>query len=173
MTSNIGSRQLKDFGSGVGFSTGAKNAQMDDHAKSVIENALKKAFAPEFLNRIDDVVVFSHLTKENIYKIIDIELEKLYSRVAGLGFKLKLDDEAKEFLSDKGYDSNFGARPLKRAIQKYVEDMLAEEIIKAELAEGDSIEIVMDKDNNTLKANISKSAPPPPKSKKKKEENNT
>ncbi len=173
MTSNIGSRQLKDFGSGVGFSTGAKTAQMDDHAKGVIENALKKAFAPEFLNRIDDVVVFSHLTKENIHKIIDIELEKLYSRISGLGFKLKLDDEAKDFLGDKGYDSNFGARPLKRAIQKYVEDMLAEEIIKAELAEGDSIEIVMDKENNTLKANISKSSPPPPKSKKKKEENNS
>jgi ATP-dependent Clp protease ATP-binding subunit ClpC len=174
MTSNIGSRQLKDFGTGVGFNTTAKTAQLDDHARGVIENALKKAFAPEFLNRIDDVVVFNQLSKENIYKIIDIELEKLYQRVASLGFKIKLDDEAKEFLSDKGYDSNFGARPLKRAIQKYVEDMLAEEIIKAELVEGDSIEIVMDKEHNSLKANILKSTPPnPPKSKKKKEENNT
>ena len=173
MTSNIGSRQLKDFGTGVGFATGAKNAQMDEHARGVIENALKKAFAPEFLNRIDDVVIFNSLSKEDIIKIIDIELEKLYSRIAGLGYKLKLNDEAKDFLADKGNDVNYGARPLKRAIQKYVEDMLAEEIIKAELQEGDNIEVVFDKEAHLLKANISKSSPPPPKSKKKKEENNS
>ncbi|HCI54825.1 MAG TPA: Clp protease ClpC [Bacteroidales bacterium] len=173
MTSNIGSRQLKDFGTGVGFATGAKNAQFDDHARGVIENALKKAFAPEFLNRIDDVVIFNTLSKEDIIKIIDIELEKLYSRIAGLGYKLKLNDEAKDFLADKGNDVNYGARPLKRAIQKYVEDMLAEEIIKAELQEGDNIEVVFDKEAHVLKANISKSSPPPPKSKKKKEENNS
>ena len=171
MTSNIGSRQLKDFGSGVGFATGAKTAQMDDHARGVIENALKKAFAPEFLNRIDDVVVFNQLNKDDIIRIIDIELEKLYSRITALGYKIKLNDEAKEFLADKGYDQSYGARPLKRAIQKYVEDMLAEEIIKSELQEGDSIEVVFDKESNTLKANISK-ATPPAKPKKKKEENN-
>jgi ATP-dependent Clp protease ATP-binding subunit ClpC len=173
MTSNIGSRQLKDFGTGVGFATGAKNAQFDEHARGVIENALKKAFAPEFLNRIDDVVIFNTLSKEDIIKIIDIELEKLYSRIAGLGYKLKLNDEAKDFLADKGNDVNYGARPLKRAIQKYVEDMLAEEIIKAELQEGDNIEVAFDKEAHVLKANISKSSPPPPKSKKKKEENNS
>lgn len=171
MTSNIGSRQLKDFGTGVGFSTSAKTAQMDDHARGVIENALKKAFAPEFLNRIDDVVVFNQLNKEDIVRIIDIELEKLYSRITALGYKIKLSDDAKDFLADKGYDQSYGARPLKRAIQKYVEDMLAEEIIKAELQEGDSIEVVFDKETNALKANISK-ATPPAKPKKKKEENN-
>ena len=112
-------------------------------------------------------------SKEDIIKIIDIELEKLYSRIAGLGYKLKLNDEAKDFLADKGNDVNYGARPLKRAIQKYVEDMLAEEIIKAELQEGDNIEVVFDKEAHLLKANISKSSPPPPKSKKKKEENNS
>jgi ATP-dependent Clp protease ATP-binding subunit ClpC len=144
MTSNIGSRQLKDFGQGVGFSTSNKSNQTEEYARGVIEGALKKAFAPEFLNRIDDVVIFNSLTKENIYKIIDIELENLYKRVSELGFKLILKDDAKEFLSEKGYDSNFGARPLKRAIQKYVEDVLAEEIIKKELVEGDTIELSFD-----------------------------
>ncbi len=136
-----------------------------------MKNALKKAFAPEFLNRIDDVVVFNQLNKEDIVRIIDIELEKLYSRITALGYKIKLSDDAKDFLADKGYDQSYGARPLKRAIQKYVEDMLAEEIIKAELQEGDSIEVVFDKETNALKANISK-ATPPAKPKKKKEENN-
>lgn len=171
MTSNIGSRQLKDFGSGVGFTTAAKSGAMDEHSKGVIENALKKAFAPEFLNRIDDVIVFSSLSKEHIHSIIDIELERLYKRISDLGYKIKLTDEAKDFIAEKGYDSNFGARPLKRAIQKYIEDNLAEEIIKAEMAEGDSIEMVFDKENNTLKANITKQGPPP-KPRKKKEENN-
>jgi ATP-dependent Clp protease ATP-binding subunit ClpC len=170
MTSNIGSRQLKDFGAGVGFSTNAKTNQLDEHARGVIEHSLKKAFAPEFLNRIDDVIVFNSLGKEEIHKIIDIELEQLYKRVTDLGYKLKLSDEAKDFISDKGFDSNFGARPLKRAIQKYVEDALAEEIIKGELTEGDQIELNFDKDNNTLKAVVIKSQAPP-KSKKKKEEN--
>ena len=131
---------------------------------------LKKAFAPEFLNRIDDVIVFNSLGKEDIHKIIDIELEHLYKRVTELGYKLKLTDEAKDFISDKGFDANFGARPLKRAIQKYVEDALAEEIIKGELTEGDQIELSFDKENNTLKAVVQKSVVPP-KSKKKKEEN--
>ena len=168
MTSNIGSRQLKDFGQGVGFSTTAKQSQTEDHSRGVIENSLKKAFAPEFLNRVDDVVIFNSLSKEDIHKIIDIELDYLYKRVNELGFKIKMTEEAKDFLSEKGYDVNFGARPLKRAIQKYVEDPLAEEIIKAEMAEGDLIEIIYDKtkDPEALKMVINK----PSKARKKKEE---
>merc|ERR1712173_278850 len=126
MTSNIGARKLKDFGTGVGFGTSAQQAQESDHAKGVIENALKKAFAPEFLNRIDDVIIFNSLEKEDIHKIIDIEIEKLYARVEDLGYQLNLSDSAKDFIADKGYDSAYGARPLKRAIQKYLEDALAE-----------------------------------------------
>ncbi len=175
MTSNIGSRQLKDFGQGVGFATEAKTSASDDHSKGVIESALKKAFAPEFLNRIDDVVLFNSLSKEHIHKIIDVELVHLYKRVEELGFKLKLSDEAKDFISDKGFDANFGARPLKRSIQKYLEDPLAEEIIKAELVEGDIIEVVLDKETSTLKISVTKAAVPPPPAKtgtgrKKKEE---
>jgi ATP-dependent Clp protease ATP-binding subunit ClpC len=170
MTSNIGSRQLKDFGQGVGFSTGARAGAADDNARSVIEHSLKKAFAPEFLNRIDDVIVFNSLSKEDIHRIIDIELGHLYKRITDLGYKLKLSDAAKDFISEKGFDSNFGARPLKRAIQKYVEDALAEEIIKGELTEGDQIDLDLDKDNNTLKVVVHK-AQPPAKPKKKKEEN--
>lgn len=166
MTSNIGSRQLKEFGQGVGFATTSKTNQADEHARGVIENSLKKAFAPEFLNRIDDVVIFNGLSQEDIFKIIDLELEHLYKRVNELGYKVKLSEEAKEFLTDKGYDSNFGARPLKRAIQKYVEDPMAEEIIKGELNEGDTLEVIKDPDAEALKISVIK----PPKPKKKKEE---
>ncbi len=166
MTSNIGSRQLKEFGQGVGFATTAKSNQADEHARGVIENSLKKAFAPEFLNRIDDVVIFNGLSKEDIFKIIDLELEHLYKRVHDLGYKVKLSDDAKEFLTEKGYDSNFGARPLKRAIQKYVEDPMAEEIIKGDLSEGDTIELIKDPESESLKVSVAK----PPKPKKKKEE---
>ncbi|MBP7244564.1 MAG: ATP-dependent Clp protease ATP-binding subunit [Bacteroidia bacterium] len=166
MTSNIGSRQLKDFGQGVGFGTSAKTSQVDEHSRSVIESSLKKAFAPEFLNRIDDVVVFNSLSKEDIFKIIDLELGSLYKRVGELGYKVKLTDDAKEFLTDKGYDSSFGARPLKRAIQKYIEDPMAEEIIKGQLSEGDTIELGWEKDTEQLSINIVK----PPKQRKKKEE---
>ncbi|WP_282787535.1 ATP-dependent Clp protease ATP-binding subunit [Flavobacterium croceum] len=144
MTSNVGARQLKDFGQGVGFGTSAKVAQADEHSKSVIENALKKTFAPEFLNRIDDVIVFNALEKHDIDKIIEIELKKLYARIADLGYKLILTDSAKAFIAEKGYDKQFGARPLKRAIQKYVEDTLAEEIITSKIMAGD--EIIMDKE---------------------------
>jgi ATP-dependent Clp protease ATP-binding subunit ClpC len=139
MTSNIGARQLKDFGQGVGFGTSAKMSQAGEHAKGVIENALKKAFAPEFLNRIDDVVVFNALEKEDIQKIIFIELKKLYTRIAELGYTLSLSEKAVDFIADKGFDKQFGARPLKRAIQKYVEDLLAEEIITSKIAIGDEI----------------------------------
>ena len=156
MTSNIGSRQLKDFGQGVGFGTAAKSDQEDSHAKSVIENALKKTFAPEFLNRIDDVVVFNALSREHIHKIIDIELSKLYNRIDGLGYTLNLSENAKDYIADKGFDKKYGARPLKRAIQKYIEDSLAEEIINSKLKEGDSISIDLDKKTNDLIIKITK-----------------
>ncbi len=139
MTSNIGARQLKDFGQGVGFGTAAKTAQADDYNKSVIENALKKAFAPEFLNRIDDVIVFNSLEKHDIDKIIDIEMEKLILRIKDLGYTFTISEKAKDFIAEKGFDKQFGARPLKRAIQKYVEDALAEEIITSKIHEGDEI----------------------------------
>jgi ATP-dependent Clp protease ATP-binding subunit ClpC len=152
MTSNIGARQLKDFGQGVGFGTAAKTAQADDYNKSVIENALKKAFAPEFLNRIDDVIVFNSLEKGDIDKIIDIEMEKLILRVKDLGYTLNITEKAKDFIAEKGFDKQFGVRPLKRAIQKYVEDALAEEIITSKIHEGDII--FMDLDEVALELNI-------------------
>ena len=154
MTSNIGARKLKDFGSGVGFGTSAQKSQESSNARSVIENALKKAFAPEFLNRIDDVVVFNNLEKEDIDKIIDIELSKLLERVSELGYTLKLSKKAKSFIAEKGFDKQYGARPLKRAIQKYVEDALAEEIIKSNVHEGDVINLDIGKDDTTLEIKI-------------------
>ncbi|WP_136666677.1 ATP-dependent Clp protease ATP-binding subunit [Flavobacterium sp. H122] len=160
MTSNVGARQLKDFGQGVGFGTAAKQAQADEHSKGVIENALKKTFAPEFLNRIDDVIVFNSLEKEDIDKIIDIELQKLYGRIKELGYSLELTDEAKAFIAEKGFDRQFGARPLKRAIQKYVEDALAEEIITSKIHEGDVIEMDLDNDSQELKIKVKKSEKP-------------
>ncbi|GGI29403.1 ATP-dependent Clp protease ATP-binding subunit [Pedobacter mendelii] len=150
MTSNIGARQLKDFGQGVGFSTTAKTNQADSHSRGVIESALKRAFAPEFLNRVDDVVVFNSLGKDEIFKIIDIELKALFGRVHTLGYEIILTENAKEYIADKGFDSNFGARPLKRAIQKYLEDPIAEEILKGELAEGDVLEIDYDKTTEVI-----------------------
>lgn len=141
MTSNIGSRQLKDFGQGVGFSTTAKMAGKSTYSQGVIENALRKAFAPEFLNRIDDVVIFDSLSREDIHKIIDIELSHLFSRVKEMGFTLELTEKAKDFIVEKGWDEQFGARPLKRAIQKYVEDPLAEEIIRTKLSAGDVLQL--------------------------------
>ncbi|WP_034058733.1 ATP-dependent Clp protease ATP-binding subunit [Lacinutrix jangbogonensis] len=147
MTSNIGARKLKDFGTGIGFGTASQKSQEDANARAVIQNALKKSFAPEFLNRIDDVVVFNPLEKEDINKIIDIELEKLLSRIEGLGYHLELTDAAKNYIADKGFDKQYGARPLKRAIQKYVEDALAEEIINSQVSEGDKI--IMDLDSKT------------------------
>lgn len=156
MTSNIGARQLKDFGQGVGFSTAAKTNQADSHSRGVIESALKRAFAPEFLNRVDDVVVFNSLGKEEIFRIIDIELKALFGRVHTLGYEIALTDNAKEYIADKGFDSNFGARPLKRAIQKYLEDPIAEEILKGELAEGDVLEIDYDKTTELISINHKK-----------------
>ncbi len=147
LTSNIGTRDLKDFGDGVGFGTTAKKSNTDARARSTIENALKKAFAPEFLNRIDDIVIFNNLEKEDISKIIDLELAKLYARLEKLNYKVDLTDEAKEFIAEKGWDKDFGARPLKRAIQKYIEDLLAEMLVNKLLTEGGTV---------TLKVNEAK-----------------
>ena len=158
MTSNIGSRQLKDFGSGVGFNTQAKRSGKTTYAQGVIENALKKAFAPEFLNRIDDVVVFNNLERDDIHKIIDIELKGLYGRIHQLGYKVRVTEKAKDFLVEKGWDPHFGARPLKRSIQKYIEDELAEEIIKTKLGEGDTIVIDYSKTAAKITIKIRKKA---------------
>jgi len=156
MTSNIGARKLKDFGTGIGFGTSAQKSQEDANARAVIQNALKKSFAPEFLNRIDDVVVFNALEKEDIHKIIDIELDKLLTRIKGLGYTLKLTKAAKDYIADKGFDKQYGARPLKRAIQKYIEDALAEEIITSHVQEGDKIIMDLDKKANEITIKIDK-----------------
>jgi ATP-dependent Clp protease ATP-binding subunit ClpC len=140
MTSNIGARDLKDFGSGIGFSTKSRVDNMEEQAKSTIQNALKKAFAPEFINRLDDIIVFNSLERSDLHQIIDLLLVKLMTRLANLGFAVELTEKAKDFIADKGYDPQYGARPLNRAIQKYLEDPLAEEILKGELAEGEVIE---------------------------------
>ncbi len=160
MTSNVGARQLKDFGQGVGFGTAARVANADDNSKGIIENALKKTFAPEFLNRIDDVIVFNALEKEDIDVIIEIELKKLYSRVKELGYNLDLSDKAKAFIAEKGFDRQFGARPLKRAIQKYVEDALAEEIITSKIASGDEIFMDIEEGSQELTVKVQKAGEP-------------
>jgi ATP-dependent Clp protease ATP-binding subunit ClpC len=159
MTSNIGARQLADFGTGVGFGTKAQSESRDDNAKSVIQNALRKAFSPEFLNRVDDMIMFKSLGKNEILQIIDLELSKLYARINSLGYQVELKDKAKDFIVDKGYDEKFGARPLKRAIQKYIEDPLAEEIIKANLVEGDTIQLDYEDGKDELIVSIKKSKP--------------
>jgi ATP-dependent Clp protease ATP-binding subunit ClpC len=156
MTSNIGARQLQDFGTGVGFGTTAKTTVEQDDRKGVIEGALKRAFAPEFLNRIDDVVMFGSLDREHIHQIIDIELEKLFVRVTDLGYGITLTENAKDYIADKGFDSKFGARPLKRAIQKYLEDPLAEEIISTKLEEGDLLEVDFDKKAEEVRVKVKK-----------------
>ncbi|MEO2079063.1 MAG: ATP-dependent Clp protease ATP-binding subunit [Leeuwenhoekiella sp.] len=156
MTSNIGARKLKDFGQGVGFGTAARKEQAEENAKGVIQQALKKAFAPEFLNRVDDVIVFNALDRKEIHQIIDIELKKLYQRIETLGYHLTLSDKAKEFISDKGFDKEYGARPLKRAIQKYIEDALAEEIISSKITEGDRIFMDLEDDKEELSIKIEK-----------------
>jgi ATP-dependent Clp protease ATP-binding subunit ClpC len=149
MTSNLGSRQLKDFGGGVGFSTPSKTVDADKNMKIVIENALKRFFSPEFLNRIDDVIVFASLDRTSIRTILDLNLAKLLKRIEDLGFKVKFSDAAKEFLADKGFDPDLGARPLGRTIQKFVEDPIAEELLKMEMSDGDTIDIDYDKEANT------------------------
>ena len=156
MTSNIGARKLKDFGTGIGFGTSSQKSQEDANARGVIQNALKKSFAPEFLNRIDDVVVFNPLEREDINKIIDIELAKLYKRIDDLGYNIELTDIAKDYIATKGFDKEYGARPLKRAIQKYVEDALAEEIITSKIHEGDKIILDLNETTDEIKITIEK-----------------
>ena len=152
MTSNIGTRQLKDFGHGVGFSTSSNDNK--DFSRGVIQKALNRAFSPEFLNRVDDIIMFDQLSKDAIYKIIDLELKGFYQRVEALGYKLIITDAAKDFIASKGYDIQFGARPLKRAIQKYLEDEMAEMIIRATVNEGDTIIVDFDKDNQKIVTQI-------------------
>ena len=155
MTSNIGTRELKEFGRGVGFSAQQPGSKDDNEmARGIIEKALKKAFAPEFLNRIDDVIIFGSLSKDDIHKIINIELAGLYKRVESLGYKLNLTENAKNFIVSKGYDTQYGARPLKRAIQKYLEDEMAEVIIQASVSEGDEIEVDYDEKEEKIKTKI-------------------
>ena len=156
MTSNIGTRQLKDFGRGVGFNTQMAGEPDKDFSRSVIQKALNKAFAPEFLNRVDDIIMFDQLDKAAIHKIIDIELQGLYQRVSNLGYELSITDEAKDFIATKGYDVQFGARPLKRAIQKYLEDEMAEMIIRASVGEGDTIIVDFDKEEQKITTSIKK-----------------
>ena len=163
MTSNIGARELKDFGSGIGFNTNSKKASIVDNNKGVIQKALKRAFSPEFLNRIDDIIIFNNLKREDINKIIDIEMNSLLRRIASLGYTIKISAAAKDFIAEKGFDEKFGARPLKRAIQKYFEDPLSEEIITAKIKEGDTIKVDLTSDKTTLEMKIIK-----PKNKSKK-----
>jgi ATP-dependent Clp protease ATP-binding subunit ClpC len=151
MTSNIGARQLKDFGAGVGFQTANRVENADENNKAVIEKALKRTFSPEFLNRIDDVVIFNSLTQENIFSIIDILMKGVTARLTTLGFNLELSEEAKKFIAEKGYDQQFGARPLHRAIQKYLEDPLAEEILNMHIKAGDTLIATLDSENGKIK----------------------
>ncbi len=157
MTSNIGARELKDFGQGIGFNTTAKQTNTANNNKSVIEKALKRAFAPEFLNRIDDIIIFNHLKKEDINIIIDIEMNSLLKRIEVLGYKVTISKKAKDFIAEKGFDVKFGARPLNRAIQKYFEDPLSEMIISAQIKEGDIIKVDLDKEGILLKMSMKKS----------------
>ena len=154
MTSNVGARQVKDFGRGLGFETASQKAQSNDIEKSVIEKELKKTFSPEFLNRIDDIIVFNTLEKKDIRKIVDIELVHLIDRIDQLGYKIEITKAAKDFIADKGYDSKYGARPLNRAIQKHVEDLIAEHIVNNSIKEGDTISIDKNKDQDMLELNV-------------------
>ena len=147
MTSNIGARQLKDFGTGVGFETAATKSQSDDVEKGIINRELKKTFSPEFLNRIDDIIIFNTLCKKSLRQIVDLELSKLILRIEKLGYQVKISSKAKEFIAEKGFDQKYGARPLNRAIQKYIEDLIAENVVSNTIKDGDSISIDTDKDN--------------------------
>ena len=151
MTSNLGTRKLKTIGKGLGFSTTARKENLGQQTKSVIEKSLQKAFAPEFLNRLDDVILFNHLNQNNINQILEIELTKVINRINKLNYKITLSTKAKEYLSQKGFDEKFGARPLKRVIQKHIEDLLAEYIISGNIKEGDKINIDVKNDKIIVK----------------------
>ena len=154
MTSNLGSRQLREFGNGVGFQTAAKESARDEVARSIVEKALKRHFAPEFLNRVDDVIMFNSLTKDNIFKIIDIELQHLRSRLERLGIGLELTEDAKEFLMEKGWDPDLGARPLRRCLEHYVEDEIAERLVKETVREGQAILVSKASEEENLSFNV-------------------
>ena len=156
MTSNIGARELKDFGQGIGFNTIAKKSNSSNENKRVIQKALQRSFSPEFLNRIDDIIIFNTLQKSDINKIIDIEMNSLLKRIAKLGYTVKVSKIAKDFIAEKGFDPKFGARPLKRAIQKYFEDPLSEEIIKSQIKAGDNIKVELNKEKTALLIRINK-----------------
>ncbi|MCS6906100.1 MAG: ATP-dependent Clp protease ATP-binding subunit [Bacteroidia bacterium] len=151
MTSNVGAKELREFGTGIGFGSSNRSAQSYDHVKSTLEGALRKVFRPEFLNRVDDVIVFRPLEKEHIMKIIDIALDKVKKRIEALGYRLIITDEVKEFIAEKGFDSQFGARPLNRAIQKYIEDMIADELLSTNIKPDDVLELVMDKEKQLVR----------------------
>jgi ATP-dependent Clp protease ATP-binding subunit ClpC len=170
MTSNIGSRQLKDFGTGVGFNTTAKAESVGEASRSVIENALKRTFAPEFLNRIDDVIIFDSLRKDAIKKIINLELAKVVERIETLGYNIVVADEVKEFIVEKGWDEQYGARPLSRAIQKYIEDPLAEELIVQKPVSGSLISLTTDAEKENITLTISEASPSKKTTKKKKDD---
>ena len=155
MTSNIGARQLQDFGTGMGFATKSKEAETNKNSKIIIQNALKKTFSPEFLNRIDDVVIFNSLNREHIHQIINITLEDFYKRLADMDYTVEFTDKAKEFIANKGYDPKYGARPLHRAIQKYVEDPLAEYILNKNPKKNSKLLISLDK-NDKIKVVLAK-----------------
>lgn len=157
MTSNTGSRQLKEFGTGIGFTTKSKESNKESDSKEVIEKELKKTFAPEFLNRIDEIITFNSLSKENIQEIIDIELDKMIERMRVLDFELELTTVAKDHVSEKGYDPEYGARPLKRAIQKYIEDPITEEIIKSNPPKGSKMILDYNKDKDEMSVKVKKS----------------
>lgn len=157
MTSNIGIRQVQDFGTGVGFMTQNKSAVVEEEKKSVIEKELKKKFAPEFINRLDDIIIFNSLIQEDINKIVNIEVNKLEKRVKELGYDLKISQTAREYLAKEGYDEKFGARPLNRAIQKFIEDPVSEEILKGEVKENDTIKVNYDKNKEKIVIKINKS----------------
>jgi ATP-dependent Clp protease ATP-binding subunit ClpC len=156
LTSNIGTRQISEFGHGVGFNTGAMKSTRDEQTKSILQKALQKTFAPEFLNRIDDVIMFNSLGKEEINKIIDLELKGLYERVQSLGYHLKIASAARDYIAERGFDATYGARPLKRAIQKYLEDPMAEVLIKSNLKEGDYIYVGFNSAKSEIKIKIQK-----------------
>ena len=154
MTSNIGARQVKDFGRGLGFETASQKAQTSDIEKGVIEKELKKTFSPEFLNRVDDIVIFNALEKKDIRKIVDIELKKLVSRIEKLGYQINITDDAKDFIAEKGFDIKYGARPLNRAIQKHIEDLVAEHVVTNSIKEGDRIYIDKNKKEDSLQLDV-------------------
>ena len=151
MTSNVGARDVQDFGAGIGFETQSRSDNINANLNSTIDKALQRTFNPEFINRLDDIIIFNSLTKEHLYKIIDINLKKLYSKADEIGYSIDLTDKAKDFIIEKGYNPKYGARPLERAIQKHIEDVLAEEILSGNVKKGDLVLADFDKKNNVIK----------------------